>query len=91
MCQGFNKGTPWGKGVAAGKKRSKEATQSMQSVLEGIRQARASTPKFQYVLENVAAAADNKAIVRALGEAIITSVYQDVYTEGRAARSTRYG
>ena len=25
-CQGFNKGRPWGKGVAAGKKRSKEAT-----------------------------------------------------------------
>ena len=70
-CQGFNKGTPWGKGVAAGKKRSKEATQAMQSVLEGIKQARALNPKFQYVLENVAAAARNKVIVKALGEPTI--------------------
>ena len=70
-CQGFNKGRPWGKGVAVGKKRSKEATQSMQSVLEGIQQARASNPKFQYVLENVAAAARNQMIVKALGEPTI--------------------
>ena len=70
-CQGFNKGRPWGKGVAAGKKRSKDATQSMQSVLEGIQQARSANPKFQYVLENVAAAARNQVIVKALGEPTI--------------------
>ena len=40
-------------------------------MLEGILKARERNPRFQYVLENVAAAAHNKTIVRALGEAMI--------------------
>ena len=36
-----------------------------------VTQARERNPRFQYVLENVAAAAQNQAIVRALGEALI--------------------
>ena len=70
-CQGLNKGKSWGKGKAAGKRRSKDAVESMTAVIDGLQQARERNPRFQYVLENVAAAAQNQAIVRALGEALI--------------------
>ena len=70
-CQGFNKGKPWGKGKAAGKRRNRDAVESMNAVLDGILRARQRNPNFQYVLEKVAAAAHNQTIVRALGEAVI--------------------
>ena len=57
VANAINKGKPWAKGFYAGKKRSQEAQEALDTIVEGLSKAIAANPRLQICLENPAVTA----------------------------------